>query len=250
MFALLETEAAEGVDLVAWAEVMVWLGFAEESAWVERVQKLAHATGTTFALGLGVFDPQRNRPYENKLLIVNHDGNVIVDYLKAKPTPGAWHVVGDGKLPVVTMPWGLLSGAICFDFDFPRLFQQVGRDGVQVVLAPSFDDDRVRHMHARMATMRALEEGFSLVRPTSFGVSTVVDPYGRITAYKDAYAGGGFVLRNRVPVYNTATLYAQAGDAFGYLCLVGFGIFIPIGLQTGRGKAHRSGEGVATNRPD
>lgn len=101
----LRNEAAEQVDLVVWAEVLGWVSYAAEPAWTERVQELARATGTTFALGLGVYDPQRLRPYENKLLVVDGSGAVIIDYLKAKATPGAWHVMGDGEIPVVTMPW-------------------------------------------------------------------------------------------------------------------------------------------------
>lgn len=86
-------------------------------------------------------------------------------------------------------------------------------------------------MHSRMATMRAIEEGFSLVRPTSFGISTVVDPYGRITASKDAYAGGGFTLRTKVPVHDTSTIYARVGDAFGYLCTVGFLVVLMLNFR-------------------
>lgn len=233
MLALVAEDLGAGVDLVAWAEVLGWLAFDEEPAWLAHVRKLVGANETTLALGMGVYDPTRENPYENKLLVVDADGELAVDYLKSKPTPGAWHTVGDGRLPLLATPWGRLSGAICFEFDFPRLMQQISRARAQVVLAPSFDDDRVRHMHSRMAALRAIEDGFTLVRPTAFGISTIVDPYGRVAARKDAYDGGGFVLRGTAPVYETGTLYPRVGDVFGYLCLAGFLVLALAAWRTG-----------------
>jgi apolipoprotein N-acyltransferase len=72
-----------------------------------------------------------------------------------------------------------------------------------------------------MAVFRAVENGVSLFRAASTGVSTAVDPYGRTLATKDDVSPGGQVMVVQLPIARVATVYARAGDLFGWLCVAG-----------------------------
>ncbi len=117
--------------------------------------------------------------------------------------PGSGNVKGDGVLPRLDTEYGRWSAAICFDLDFPRLIRQAGRMNADLLLAPSNDWTEVREMHLRMHILRAVEQGFTLFRPTKDGISAAADPYGRIPGpprYRDLTGqgdGGQFARAGR-----------------------------------------------------
>ena len=67
-----------------------------------------------------------------------------------------------------------------------------------------------------MAAVRAIENGVSLLRATASGVSSAVDPYGRVLASTDHFAAGADDLVAWVPVQRVPTLYARFGDLFAW----------------------------------
>ncbi len=75
-----------------------------------------------------------------------------------------------------------------------------------------------------MARMRAIENGFSLVRPTGSGILLVTDPLGRTLAWQDTDRPGTHVLVANVPTTRVVTLYSRVGDLFSWLCAFGFGL--------------------------
>jgi apolipoprotein N-acyltransferase len=66
------------------------------------------------------------------------------------------------------------------------------------------------HQHFAAARFRAVEEGLPLVRATNDGITAVIDPYGRVTAYLALGQTG--VVDADLPAELTPTLYARAGD--------------------------------------
>ncbi len=88
---------------------------------------------------------------------------------------------------------------------------------------------------------RAVEEGFSLVRATSQGISQAVDPYGRVLASLDYFAAPGESLSVTVPVGAVPTIYSRFGDVFGWVATAGLALLVLAAL---RGRALRVG--VAT----
>ncbi len=218
-----ETMNARGdADLIVWSEALTWMCYDEEALWIEEGQNFCRDNSVMLLMAVSVFDPTRERLYLNKSILIDAQGEIAWEFLKARPVPGAWHVVGDGVLPAVDTELGRIGGAICYDMDFPSLLRQAGRSGTQLFLAPSSDDKAVRWMHVRMAIMRAIEQGFTLVRPTAFGVSVVGDPFGRRLVEKDAFARGGFVMQATVPMMSVSTVYSRVGDMFAWMCTVIF----------------------------
>ena len=89
-------------------------------------------------------------------------------------------VPGDGKVPTVQTPYGRLSTVICFDADFPGTIRQAGQAGADMLLVPGNDWRAIDPYHTQMATFRAIENGFSLVRQASNGLAMTVDYEGNV----------------------------------------------------------------------
>ena len=70
-----------------------------------------------------------------------------------------------------------------------------------------------------MASFRAIEQGFNLVRHTSQGLSAAFDFQGRQLASMDHYLTTDRVLVAQVPTRGTRTVYAFLGDWFAWACL-------------------------------
>ncbi len=221
-FALVEREAKAGADLVVWAEANLSLTEAEEDAWIGRARELAREHSIYLGMGATVFRPETRERTQNTLVLVGPDGKVHWRFLKATRVPGSGNVKGDGVLPSLDTDFGRWSAAICFDLDFPRLIRQAGRMNADLLLAPSNDWTEVREMHLRMHIMRAIEQGFTLFRPTKDGISAAADPYGRVLARLDTEISPDKVMVANLPVAGVTTVYSRIGDAFSWLSSAAF----------------------------
>jgi apolipoprotein N-acyltransferase len=114
--------------------------------------------------------------------------------------------------------------------DFPHLIRQAGAGRTDLLLAPSNDWKEIKEIHRAMAVFRAIENGVSLVRATSTGLSTAVDPVGRVYGLGDDRAPNGRVMVATLPIGGVRTIYSRIGDFFGWLCVAAFGVVIAVAL--------------------
>jgi apolipoprotein N-acyltransferase len=70
--------------------------------------------------------------------------------------------------------------------------------------------------------MRAIENGFSLVRPTYNGITFVADFNGNILNQMEFDKAEDGIMYADVPTKGVKTLYPYIGNVFGWLCVVGF----------------------------
>jgi len=119
---------------------------------------------------------------------------------------------------------GVLYGvAICKDMDFPDLAR--GYAGVDVMIVPAWDFDVDAWFHSRMAVLRGVENGYSIIRSARNGVLTVSDGYGRVTS--QAPSGPQTAYNVTAPATGLgATLYSRTGDVFGWTMLALAGVLI------------------------
>lgn len=94
---------------------------------------------------------------------------------------------------------------------------RAGRDGVDILLAPSFDWDVVARTHEEMAAFRAIENGFSILKATSGGDALAVDACGRILGSTGSGTSDTPTLLTALPTRGARTLYARFGDWFAWL---------------------------------
>jgi apolipoprotein N-acyltransferase len=124
LLARAECEMQAGARIVFWGEGNARIFKEDEAALVACGGELAAKYHVYLGMALGVSNRGRTPPLENKLVLIQPNGQVAWEYNKAHPVPGPdtrKQVPGDGKLRVLDSPYGRLSSIICFDGDFPQI---------------------------------------------------------------------------------------------------------------------------------
>jgi len=165
------------------------------------------------------FDEKRNGVRRNEAILFAKDGSVEADYEKHHFIP----VLEDGYVPgkdyvVFERPSGLWGIAICKDMDFPRMGREYGKRGVGLLIVPAWDFTIDAWYHDRMAILRGVESGFTIVRSAKQGLQTISDSRGRLLLDRPGSTDGFVVSDGVAPVAHVATLYAKWGNWFAWLC--------------------------------
>jgi apolipoprotein N-acyltransferase len=220
-------EARAGARLVAWPEQNLLVFAEDEPAFLARAQGLAAEEHVYLVMGLGTIHVGTPLPFENKSVVIDRTGRILVSYLKSHPVAG-WEASimrrGDGRLPVVDTPDGRMATAICFDADFPEFIRQAGRGNADLLIVLANEWRAIKEVHVQMAVFRAIENGVPLVRPAASGLSAAVDPWGRVLGMSDYFSDGDRTMTAQVPLRRVATLYARTGDVFAWLCSAGVAV--------------------------
>jgi len=213
-------EASAGAKIIFWSEGAGYVLREDEAGLIERGGTLASEEGIYLGMALATLISGQ-RLVENKIVLIEPSGEVAWEYFKARPVPGEASVRGDGEILTLDTPYGKIAASICFDMDFPNLISQAGAAGVDVMFNPANDWEEVAPLRMRMATFRAIENGFSLVRPTSHGLSAAADYQGRVLGLTDYFTSEDPVMIVYVPTKGVKTVYSQIGDLFAWLCMAG-----------------------------
>jgi apolipoprotein N-acyltransferase len=148
----------------------------------------------------------------------------LVPFVETELTPGhssGW--LGDGR-----------AMEICKDMDFPRTILGDAKSGIRLMGVPAGDFGKDAWLHARMAIMRGVENGFAIVRAADEGLLTASDAEGRLIAQKSAASSGMTVLIAALPLGPGPTLYTRIGDTFAWCVII---LFLGIGVLCARPRA-------------
>jgi apolipoprotein N-acyltransferase len=223
-------EARGGAQIVLWPETAGG-GVAEDAnALIARVQEVAKQEGIYVAMGLEIHFPEQQRPWENKLIVIDPSGEIIINHDKFGATffynmKGYGEALqGEFALQTADTPFGTLTGVVCWDADFPMTMKQAGKERADILLVPIGDPPgSMAVLHAQQHVFRAIENGVSLVRHEwDEALSVAADPYGRILAMVDIGAASEPVMVVQVSTQGVFTLYPVIGDLFGWLSVVAF----------------------------
>lgn len=218
-------EAHAGAKIIYWAEANSFILKEDEAALIERGRMLARQEGIYLGIALGTFT-KGNELIENKIVLIEPSGEIAWEYFKARPVPGEGSIPGDGRILTLDTQYGKMAAVICFDMDFPQLIHQAGENGVDVMFNPSNDWKEIAPLRMQMATFRAIENGFSLVRPTSNGLSVATDYQGRMLAYTNYFTGEDRTMISYIPTKGITTIYSKIGDVFAWMCIAGLIILL------------------------
>lgn len=172
----------------------------------------AAAKDTGIEIVVGLYVPE---PAADLALSLRPDGSVRT-YAKR-------HMV-----PIVeTFPPGTQSGwlgdgrgmEICKDMDFPQTIRPDAARGIRLMSVPAGDFGTDAWLHARIAILRGVENGFAEVRAANEGLLTASDAQGRLVASKMAAPAGMTTILADLPLGPGPTLYARTGDVFAWLCV-------------------------------
>lgn len=223
-FAATRAEAESGAQIVLWPEGAASSLDNDETALIERARATAQAAGIYLGLPLFTVYPGQARPDENKLLLIDPNGEVLFEHVKYGGNFLEGSLPGDKVLRTAQTPFGAVAGVICWDLDFVVEMRQAGRAGVDLLLVPSNDWQEITPFHGRMAILRAIENGVGILRQTDHGLSLAIDSYGRTLAEMDHFTATERRLAVEMPAGHVSTLYPVIGDLFGWLAVAGFAL--------------------------
>jgi apolipoprotein N-acyltransferase len=202
--------AQKGAELVVWSETAGRVLGAQEDQLTARGQALARDEGIYLFMGLGVLHPDRQPPLENKVIAITPSGEIAWQYRKARPIVGSeapFLPPGHDELATLDAPFGRIGLVICHDLDFADFVAQAGQKKVELMLAPSADWPVIADLHAKMGIMRAVENGFWLLRPAHDGLSVIASPEGHVIESEYDAELESRVFTGQVPIARARTIY-------------------------------------------
>jgi apolipoprotein N-acyltransferase len=239
----LSLEAARiGANIIIWHEGEIFILKEDEPEFVNKGRELAKKENVFLGMAIATFTRKFPEEYaENKIVWLDTTGNVLFEYLKAIPTPTEKCIAGDGKVKFLNYPDSKIASTICFDLDFPSFIRKFGEAGTDIMISPANDWGAIAKTHPQQVSLRAIEQGFSLVRPNSkSGISIAYDYQGKIISSLDNSRTDQPILISDAPKKGATTIYSQIGDLFAWLCSFGFIIIVVKGIYERR-KVHRAG---------
>ena len=180
---------------------------------------------------------------ENRCVLINKKGHIEVNYLKHNLAVGESFFMksGPGGITVVDTPYGRIGITICRDLEFPRYVREAGRKKADIVLSPAFDFPKgIMPSNTYNQMLRAVENGFSLVRSVNNGLSIAIDYHGRILSSMNYFTTSNEIMYADIPTSGTSTLYAQIGDLFAWLCAAAFVAFVVLSIKGAAKRSSRS----------
>jgi apolipoprotein N-acyltransferase len=180
-------------------------------------QAVADRTGAVLVAGMThaasqTMQHNEARVYSPGVAVRSYDKEHLLPPFESHYTPGKSLTLFQAHGSAIGQPWGV---AICKDFDFTEPARDYGRAGVGLMLAPAWDFRVDGFWHGHIAVMRAVEDGFSLVRAARNGLLTVADDRGRIIAETASNTSPFATLIATVHVGHDKTLFLLLGDWFG-----------------------------------
>lgn len=224
-------EAQAGAKMIVWPEAAGLATTENEAALIARARQVAQQTGSYLIIPLYTFHSREQTPNENKMLLIDPNGQIVFEHDKYGGNFSEGSVRGDGTLRIASTPFGLLSGAICYDADFPDVIRQAGQSEVGLFVIPSNDWEAITPVHGHMAIFRASENGMSIVREAEHGLSIVADPYGRELAQLDYFTTTERTIIAQVPTNHIDTIYLRDGYLFGWVTVIGMGVMAALAIR-------------------
>jgi apolipoprotein N-acyltransferase len=180
---------------------------------------------------VGLLDPELNpaNVAENRFMIIDPKGEVVVDQLKYGCT--AAFGMYSAQVQTVDTPYGRLAGVLCCDADFPYVLRQTSRKGVDILLVPSYEPTREElWAHSEIVPFRAIENGISIFRITIQGYSLAIDPFGRILGAMDEVTASQGLFVAQLPTHRVNTIYSYVGDGAGWLAVGGLIVLVVLAI--------------------
>lgn len=212
--------AMSNAKIVFGIEIMLNMTSDKEGEYLERAKAAAKNDNIYIGLPLLIYptDNPRARPM-NKITWISPRGEILFTYFKAKPTPGEGNY-GDGIIKFFDSPYGRISSSICFDMDFPSLISQVNKMNIDIMLVPGNDWQEITPYHTYVASARAIEQGFNMVRAASRGLSASFNYKGQLLSSMNYYNTDDLILYSDLPTKGQKTIYSIIGDYFAWMCII------------------------------
>jgi apolipoprotein N-acyltransferase len=250
-----------GAELIIWPEVPGPIYYYDDPLFRDEATTLARSTHAFFLFGT-VGQTPRRQPLNSAVLLAP-DGNLVDRYDKINLVPFGEYVppffgwvnrispeisdfVPGTRIVVYPVADHYIGAFICYESVFPAEVREFVKKGAQVLVNISndgyFGHSSAREQHLEIARMRAVENDRWLLRVTNDGITSVIDPLGRIMVrlplYQISTALAKYNYRNGL------TFYTSVGDWFAWGCLLAAGVALVLSQRphyTRPARANRAG---------
>ncbi|KAI7853657.1 carbon-nitrogen hydrolase [Circinella umbellata] len=225
------TLADSGAKLVAWTEeTAATQSYEDEERLINKSKALAKEKQIYLAITYNQIIPPTIS--ENKLVLITPEGEIGINYKKAYPVPFIEpRPPGKKEIQYIdTLLFGRISAGICFDFNFPWFIRQTSKKNVDLMIESSWTWGPTGTYHSQSNSLRAIENGFTLLRCGSQANSGIYEPTlnGLFNQHVATITDSEYLFH--LPIQKRRkTLYGYTGDLFGFTCLA-TGVIITIYL--------------------
>jgi apolipoprotein N-acyltransferase len=145
-----------------------------------------------------------------------------------KITSEVGNFVPGSSYPVAKFPGGSIGVFICYEAIIPQLARKLVANGAGVLVNISNDawygDSAAAYQHLEMARLRAIENHRYLLRATNNGLTTLIDPYGRVL--EAIPRDQRLAMPAHFDFETEVTFYTKHGDVFAWLCAAMAGLML------------------------
>jgi len=226
--------ANAGAKIIVWQENGLAVYQEDEASFIEQGREFAVQEEVYLLMTMYMLSEYRSVD-ENKAVLIDPSGDTS-EYLKNHLVFGDNHILGDGKVLIQDSDYGKFAAIICQDTHSPNFVRQAGKANVDIILIPNHNWGAITPLVARMASFRAIENGFSMIRPDYHGLSTAVDYHGNILSQMNDFTTEDRIMIADIPKQGIKTVYSQIGDIFAWLCVFGFLIMVGLSLTRSKGE--------------
>ncbi|GAM08132.1 apolipoprotein N-acyltransferase [Geobacter sp. OR-1] len=238
---LTESVAPFGPDLVVWPESATPFFFQKETAYADRVRKLAAGLHAPLVFGSPAYKAEGGSiRFLNSAFLVNADGEIGGRSDKIHLVPFGEYVplkrllpfvnklvegIGDFAPGTAAVPLDIgktrIGVLVCFEGIFPELSRAYVNAGARLLVNISNDAWYKRssapYQHLSMTVFRAVENRVPLVRATNTGITAIIDSKGHFNGMTQIFREAA--LTGEVRPGTGGTLYNRFGDFFAVACL-------------------------------
>ena len=244
------TLADDSVDLVVWPETATACYLRARPNYLSRVFEIARKVRAPILTGTPDYVYLNDTTYQtyNGLMLIQPGDNRLQTYWKMHLVPFGERVPYEDSIPFLhdfleklnmgtgdfsegkeyrifllrrkgrTIPF---AGVICYESIFPdqvrRFIKLGGRFLVIVTNDGWYGNTSGPYQHNRIAVFRAVENRVAIARCANTGISSFIDPYGRML--QKSRFNEETVLVGEIPLRQTTTFYTQHGDVFAFMVL-------------------------------
>ena len=229
--------------LIIWPEAPApfFVGEPKFQLWLTTLAQETNSYIVAGSTGLAEGTDPRQPLLYNSALIADPAGRTIGRYDKIHLVPFGEYVplqrllffaskltreVGDfargTERKVFDVNGAKVSAVICYESVFPGEVREFVANGAQVLVNISNDgwygETGAPYQHLQMTRMRAIENHRWILLDTNNGVTSSIDPFGRVVKRVDR----NIMTAMAAPydVVTETTLYTRFGDAFAWICVI------------------------------
>jgi apolipoprotein N-acyltransferase len=230
--------------VIVWPEVPAPLYYQEDPGFRNAVDGLARDSGAWVLTGTVAHNPG-GAPL-NSAVLVAPPGTLVSRYDKVNLVPFGEFVpwplgaitskisseAGDfaagSRLVISPVNGHKTATFICYESVFPNFVRRFVAGGAEVLFNISndgwFGSTAARQQHLDIVRMRAAENQRWILRSTNDGITTAIDPGGRLTGTLRPYISAA--SRSGFTYLSNQTFYTRYGDWFPIVCALAAAAFL------------------------